>query len=307
MMLVLQILVVLGMGMVIYALWGIFFPPNPSSAKQKININPLSPSTDPGKEQKIQRLQNDLVQLKDELSKVNAEYVETKSAFTVSKENEAKLTDELKRRSEWVTKAEAELFKIKSEDSDLSGKFAAKEKELQEEFTKNVDLSRVIRDLKTALDDKEMACRLKEDQIQAQKHQIEEQLKSIKEHQVTITEFNRKEKINEWVPKAEFNKLNQEYSELEKELESGQERLKSFAEEIAHLRKEVKIAEPIKQLEEVKQVEEPKPAQGVQQVEESQPREETQPIEKIKQEEIKPVEENSERPEEKNEPKEEEK
>lgn len=304
MMQVLQILVVLGVGMVVYALWGVFFPSNSSAAKKKINANPLSPSTDPGKEQKIQRLQNDLVQLKDELSKVHAEYAEIKSAFTVSQENEAKLTDELARRSQWVTKAEAELAKIKSEDSDLSSKFAAKEKELQEEFTKNVDLSRVIRDLKTVLDDKEMACRLKEDQIQAQKSQIEGQLKSIKELQAEIAEFNRKEKINEWVPKAEFNKLNEEYSRLEKELEFSQERLKSFAEEIAHLRKEVKPVEPA---EKAKQAEEPKLVEEVQQTEEPKPAEEDNPAEEIKQEEIKPAEENIEKPEEKNESKEEEK
>lgn len=265
----LQILVVLvGIGMVIYAVWGIFFPPNPASDKKKINENPLFPSSDPGKEQKIQRLQNDLIQLKDELSKLNAEHAEVKSGLAASKGNEAKLLDELKRRSEWVTKAEAELSKVKSEDSDLSSKFALKEKELQEEFTKNVDLSRAIRDLKTSLDEKEMACRLKEDQIQAQKHQIEEQIKSVQDHSATIAEFNRKEKISEWVPKAEFNKLNEEYSQLEKELEVAQERLKNFAEEITHLRKEAKPVEPVKQPEEMSKIEEVK-SEEIKLVEES--------------------------------------
>jgi 16S rRNA C1402 (ribose-2'-O) methylase RsmI len=42
--------------------------------------------------------------------------------------------------------------------------------------------------------------------------------------------------ISEWVPKSEFNQLNAEYTKLEKELETSQERLKSFAVEIAHLR-----------------------------------------------------------------------
>lgn len=267
------ILAALGVGMVIYAIWGIFSAPRSSSGKKKINENPLFPSADPGKEQKIQRLQNDLIQLKDELSKVNAECTELKSALVISKENEAKLADELKRRSEWVSKAEAELTKIKSEDSDLSSKFAAKEKELQDEFTKNVDLTRTIRDLKAAIEEKDMACRLKEDQIQAQKHQIEEQLKSIKEHAAQISEFDRKEKISEWVPKTEFNQLNAEYSQLEREFEANQERLKSFAEEIAHLRKEVKPVE-IAQPEATKPVEEniEKPQeQIIQKEEEKQP------------------------------------
>lgn len=300
---VLSILVVLAVGMVIYALWGVFLPSKPGSGKKKINENPLSHAADPGKEQKIQRLQNDLIQLKDELSKLNVEYAEIKSALAVSKENEAKLADELKRRSEWVTKAEAELTKIKSEDSDLSGKFALKEKELQDEFTKNVDLTRVIRDLKAVLDEKEMACRLKEDQIQAQKHQIEEQLKSIQEHAAQISEFDRKEKISEWVPKTEFNKLNAEYSQLEREFEANQGRLKSFAEEIAHLRKEAKPIEEPKPAETIKPIEEIKPEVK----EEPKVAEEIKPVEIAQQEVVKPAEENMEKPQEQAEPKEEEK
>ena len=38
------------------------------------------------------------------------------------------------------------------------------------------------------------------------------------------------------MPKTEFSKLNEEYTQLEKDLEVKEERLKSFAEEIAHLR-----------------------------------------------------------------------
>lgn len=267
MMLALQILVVLGVGMVLYAVLGMFS----NTGKKKKNGNLPLPPLGPVKGQTIQRSQNDLLQLKDELDKISTEHAQVKSALIVSKENETKLSDELRRRSEWVAKAEAELAKIKSEDSDLSAKFIAKEKELQEEFAKNVNFSRQLRELKSALETKEVACRLKEDQIQAQKHQIEEQLKSIKGHSATIDEFNRKEKVSEWVPKAEFNKLNEEYSQLEHDLEVAQERLKSFAEEIAQLRKEVKKeekieqAEEIKQAEELKQIEEPKPVEEVQQ------------------------------------------
>ena len=293
-MLALQILVVLGVGMVLYAIFGIFSPAKSDAGKKKKIEDSLLPAIDPGKEQKIQRLQNDLAQLKEELSKISAEYAQEKSALMISKENEIKLSDELKRRSEWVAKAEAELTKIKSEESDLSAKFTAKEKELQEEFTKNVNFSRDLRELKSALDEKEMACRLKEDQIQAQKHQIEEQLKSIKEHSAAINEFHRKEKISEWIPKTEFNKLNDEYSQLEKDFEASTERLKVFAEEIAHLRKEVKPVEETKREEVIRKVETPEPK------EETKPVEEVKPAEEIKQEEAVPVEEKLEKPAEEN-------
>lgn len=278
-MLVMQISVVLAIGIVIYALFEIFKPQGGAKpAKEKSEDPPPAPAGDPNKEQRIQRLQRRVAELENELEKNKAQSAQEKAEIVTAKENELKFSDELKRREDWVAKAEAEVIKIKAENADLSNKFVAKEKELEGEFAKNVNFSREIRQLKSSLEAKEMACRLKEDHIQAQKHQIESQLKTINEHLAKIAEFDRKEKISEWVPKAEFNKLNEEYSALEKELEETQGRLKSFAEEIARLRKEAKPAE------EVKQAEEPKPAQ------------EAQPPEEAKPEEIAPSEEKIEKP-----------
>ncbi len=255
MMLIMRILVVLGIGLVIYAAFEIFKPQKDNPAKKKKSEDQLVPAEDPNKEQKIQRLQNRIIELEKEIEKNKAEHAREKAEIMTAKENEVKFSDELKRREDWVAKAEAEVIKIKAENADLSSKFITKEKELGGEFAKNVNFSREIRELKSSLEAKEIACRLKEDQIQAQKHQIESQLKSINEHLATVAEFSRKEKISEWVPKAEFSKLNEEYSALEKELEETQGRLKSFAEEIARLRKEAKPAEEVAPVEENKQKE----------------------------------------------------
>ncbi len=298
--LTMQILLVFGIGMVIYAVFGIFVSAKPGIGPKKKNENlPLPfehPSEDPGKEQKIQRLQNHVVELEGQLKKIEAEYVEEESVLMKAKENESKLSEELKRRDEWVAKAEAELAKIKLENSDLNNKFIAKEKELEAEFANNVNLTRAVNEIKSALAEKEMGSRLKEDQIQAQKHQIEDQLKTIKEYLATIAEFSKKEKISEWVPKAEFNKLNEEYSQLENELEASQERLKSFAEEIGHLRQELHKNTPpvekIKQEEAKAIVEVAKPEEA--KLEEIKPEqatpEETKPAqpkpEEIKSEEV---------------------
>jgi len=259
--LVTQISVVLGVGLVIYAAFEIFKPQMDKPAKKKKIENQSLAAEDPGREQKIQRLQHRVAELENELAKNKTQSVQEETKIMTAKENEAKFSDELKRREDWVARAEAELTKIKAENSDLSNKFITKEKELSGEFAKNVNFSREIRELKSSLEAKEIACRLKEDQIQSQKQQIESQLKAINTHLATIAEFSRKEKISEWVPKAEFNKLNQEYSALEKELEDTQGRLKSFAEEIAHLRKEAKHAEEPKQADVIQKTEEPKPAE----------------------------------------------
>lgn len=245
-----QILIGLGVGLVIYAVFGIFTSGNVKPPlKHKIQ-DPSLPAQDSGKEQKIQRLQSQVTKLESQLEQVKVVSVEEKSASITSKEKEAEYSIELKRREEWVAKAEAELAKTRAGNLDLNNKFIAKENELQDEFTKNVNLTRQMREIKAALEAKEIACRLKEDKLQEQKHQSESQLKSIHEHSETIAEFKRKEKISEWVPKSEFSQLNEEYTKLEKDLEASQERLKNFATEIAHLRqlidKQALSAEEIK-------------------------------------------------------------
>ncbi len=236
MMLLMQILVALGVGLVIYAVYGVFTSgSSPAHSKLKIQDPPLA-AADPGKEQKIQRLQSQIAQLEGELAESKTTSSQEKSDLAALKEKETGFNTELKRREEWVAKAEAELAKIKTENVELTNRFTAKEKELEDEFTKNVNLTREVREIKAALEAKEMACRLKEDELQAQKHQLEAHTQTINEHAAKIAEYSRKEKISEWVPKSEFNQLNEEYTKLEKEFEANQERLKSFAAEIAHLR-----------------------------------------------------------------------
>jgi chromosome segregation ATPase len=254
MMLVMQILVALGMGVVIYAIFGMFISNNAKFPKKKEIQNQTLPVEDSNKEQKIQRLQSQIAHLESRLEQSKVASVGEQIGLMTVKDKEAEFSVELKRREDWVEKAEAELAKIKAENLDLNNKFITKENELQEEFAKNVDLTRQMREIKSALETKEVACRLKEDQLQAQKHQSESQLKSIGEYLATIAEFNRKEKINEWVPKLEFNQLSVVYTKLEKNLEASQERLKSFAVEIAHLRqlidKKDSLVEEIKIIEE---------------------------------------------------------
>jgi len=301
----LLVLMALGIGLIIYALFGVFTSGQTAPEKQKKNEKKLDLSDDLNKDQKIQRLQKQIAALEEELKQAKIGYEKDKVEFVAAKEKEAKFADELKRREEWVARAEAELSKIKPENLDLKNKFILKETELQEGFAKNVNLSREIRQIKTSLDSKEAEIKLKDEQLEIQKHQIEKQLKSISEHTATIAEFSRKEKISEWVPKTEFNKLNEEYTKLEKELESSQERLKSFAVEIAHLRQlddkkvpvveEVKLAEVIP--EEIKQEKaipkEAKPEEN--KLEEIKPEEIKQEGEKLEEnkivEEIKVVEE----------------
>ncbi|MBP7835853.1 MAG: elongation factor G [Candidatus Omnitrophica bacterium] len=131
------------------------------------------------------------------------------------------------------------LNKVKAENTELKNKFVSKEEELQREFTKNVNSVREIRELNDKIRLLEKNIKEQAEQIEIQKHKIEKYLQDIKGHETSIAEFRKKEKLSEWVPKAEFNKLNEEYTELENELDAKDVKLQSFAEEITHLRKQL--------------------------------------------------------------------
>lgn len=255
MMILLQIFVVFGLGLVGYAVYGIFTTGKSEKLVPSLKKSAPELAQEINKDQKIQNLQSKLAKLESQLAQAQAAPVEDISGEQAALAKEQEFSAELKRRQEWVAKAESELAKEKAENLELNNKFISRENELQEEFAKNVNLDRQARELKSALEAKEIACRLKEDQVQAQKQQIESQLKNIQEQAALIAEFKHKEKISEWIPKQEFNQLNEEYTKLEKELEEAQERLKSFAAEIAHLRLAAEKAIPL--TEEIKIVETP--------------------------------------------------
>jgi len=78
-------LAVLGVGMVIYAVFGVFSAPDEAGPKKSDKKSTLS---DESKEQRIQRLQKQVAALEDELSQVKIGYEKEKSEFTAAKEKE---------------------------------------------------------------------------------------------------------------------------------------------------------------------------------------------------------------------------
>jgi len=232
--LLLQVIIFAGVGMVVYAIVGIF------SSGEKIKKQ-----QEPSRENnKVQRLEEEIASLMSELEKAKADYANLQKQLETTTTKEPRLEEELARSKEWVAKAEDALNKVKEENLDLKNKFLAKDKELQEEFSKNVNLNKEIRELKERIPALEKEIKDKSDQLEAQKHRIEKYAEELKAHLGTIAEFKKKDEISDWVPKQEFNKLNEEYTELEKELEAKEEELKKLAQEFTRLKKEAKAPEP---------------------------------------------------------------
>jgi len=195
------------------------------------------------REQKISKLTEQLNALKEELEKTKAEYTLLKKESEAAIKNEAQLKEELSRREQWVAKSEDALKKTKGESSEFEKKLAEKDREIQEGFTKNVDLNRELRDAGERYKLLEKEGKAKSEEIQILKVQIDkyikdiqERIKEVKAHAQTIAGFKKMQEQNEWVSKDDFDKLNDEYDEIEKELEQREEQVKALSEEVARLK-----------------------------------------------------------------------
>lgn len=232
-----QVMVFLGVALVVYSLYGVFTSQDTATRQKPRRKTSVSPESGAYlSEQATLKLEEQIRTLENELEKLKGDYAQAQKEYETAKAKAASLEQELTRRQEWVAKSEEMLNKVKEENLDYKNKYLGKEKELHDEFQKNVSLNKERREVNERIASLEKEIRDKSDQIEAGKHQIERLSQEIKTHLGSIRELKKKEQQSEWVPKQDFNKLNEEYTELEKELEAKEERLKAFAEEIMQLR-----------------------------------------------------------------------
>ncbi len=202
-------------GMVVYALFAILTTASPQREKKQKRKGNASPAVD-FNDQRVIRLEEEVKTLEKELQEIRSSYASEKSEFQEAINRYDELKQELARRQEWVAASEDMLSKVRAENLELKNKFLEKEKESQDEFTKNVNLQKELREVSEKIVELDKTIKEKSEQIEIQRHRIEKNEQDITGHLKTIDDFKRKEKISEWIPKSEFNKLNEEYTELEK-------------------------------------------------------------------------------------------
>ena len=220
--------------------------------KQKKYAQPFVNQEISAKEEKIAKLEGQVNSLKSELEKARADYAKLQIDNEATKKKESELKEELLKREEWVKKSDEQLNKIKEQSADFDKKILIKEKALSEEFEKNVDLNRQLREAAERYKLLEKESKGKSEEIQSLKAQIERftkeilgREKQIREHAETITAMKKAQEGNEWVSKRDFNRLNEEYNAIEKELEEKEERLKELSEELIKLKNQpAKEVEP---------------------------------------------------------------
>jgi len=232
MIILLGVLFLAGLGLVAYGLFGEY---NASGEKPKRKKDdrffwgrpkPAMPESLPQAEADGSLL------FKEEFNKLKADFEEVKKSYEQSKKRELELEGELKKKQEWVEKAEEAANKLKERSNQYEIKFIEKDKELQAEFAKNVNANREIAEFKESNKALEKESKEKNEAIEVSKHKIEKYDEQIKELQEKMKALKKHQETSEWVPKIEFNKLNEEYTELEKELEQKEERIKALEEKL---------------------------------------------------------------------------
>jgi len=163
-------------------------------------------------------------------------YANLQQELELLKKREAQLNEEIARRQQWVDKSDDSIRKFRDDTEEYKKRFVDKERELQQEFEKNVDLSRSLREVQNTLTDFDKKNKDLTEQGEIMRHKIERDTQELEAARRDYRDMKRKLEKSEWVPKEEFNKLNDEFTEIEKELGVKEEKLKALNEEVARLR-----------------------------------------------------------------------
>jgi len=224
------------------AAYGLFAPYDskrkPKKAKAKDSFVPGQ--RDPLQEQK-EAWEGRVKSLEEELGELKSSYAELQKESDEAKKREIRLQAEVARKEGWVSQEDGTLKKLQERALDAEKQFLSKEKELQDEFHKNVEFTRKLREADDRIKALEADIKDKTDQIESLKHQVAKQIEEAKKHASIAAELQKKDKVSEWVPKVEFNQLNEEFTELEKELDEKDNRIQQLSEEIARLNNQLKL------------------------------------------------------------------
>ena len=196
---------------------------------------PVIEQADTSRQNKITKLENQISELQALAQKQQADYQGLGVQFEQSRKNEVDLKDQLVKRDEWKKKDEEIVRKIESEHKELQNKLKDKEKELQDTFTKSVEGVRQARELGEKIKALEADAKIKTDETEAQKHKLARYAEENSAQAATIKELQSTIAHSEWVPKADFAQLNEEFTALEKEYEKKDEQLQLLKDEIVRL------------------------------------------------------------------------
>lgn len=206
-----------------------------TKSKSKKSLKPVKlPSWQPEENKSAQPRPDKLI---EEFEKLKADYSQKEEELLALKTKEASFQSELLRRDEWIANSEEAVQKTREKTDEYEKKFLKKEQQVQDEFSKNVILEREKRELSVELEKLRQENKEIKEENQKMKYKIENLFKENKEQLSAIEAFKKQQENSQWVSKQDFIKVNEEYTQLEKELETKENKINSLTREIAELKK----------------------------------------------------------------------
>ncbi len=224
-------------GVIIWAIYILFSSgePEPKPDKTQKAAQAISQAQEVYNKEKLS-LTQELGVLKTELAKVKAEYLNMQRESGILNKSVSQAQQEASKLRDWHGNQQAELEKAQKEKAELKSAFLKKEKDLTEEFSKNVKLNVRLREAEERFKSVGQENERLSEENKRTKHQIERQIKENRQQHKTITDLTKQQEASEWVSKNDFNKLMEEYSALEKELEAKGEKVDRLLNERSQLK-----------------------------------------------------------------------
>jgi len=208
----------------------------------------------------IKELKQQVYKLKgdnERLEKIELENNSLAEKVLILQKKEVDFTEKQRKNKQWLERQQQIINDNKVPVFQLQEKMMDKEKQLEEEFSKNVrlnkdlaDTTKELEELNKTIDGLNSNIESFKESSKQQKEKISNYMKEVRDYQSKIKEIKEKEKESGWVSKDEYNLLSEQVEELKQELEVRNKELKSKEETFEALSKErMSLSHRVKEME----------------------------------------------------------
>ncbi len=189
-------------------------------------------------EKKLQYLQGQLREKQKELERSRQEFLSFKDQAAAGSQHEQELKERMTRQEEWVERARVDAERIKEQNAELKARLFQKEKDLEKEFSKGVQLGKELResrDESQGLGEKNSQL---SDELMALKHRLENIQLKAGEHSRMLDDMKKKQAESHWVSQEEYDNLKEEYEEGQRLVELWKGHFEVYEQEMQKLKED---------------------------------------------------------------------
>jgi hypothetical protein len=211
---------IVGIGVfAIIALLGVMFSPQQKRKRRRRKEHKELPRKEKDWEAIALRRENYIQRLKDEIARLLREQKQKDEHSEAFKAHIEKLNEKLKLEQQWRQKEEQDTGKEAGRTRQLKEDLMKAEENLGKEHSANIRMNREIEAFKKELDGLKKEKMDRSLEIMKLKSLLEETKKELREQKKISDELSRKKEDAQWVAKSDFDKLQQQLREKEKEFD----------------------------------------------------------------------------------------